>query len=73
LVDQRKLKLSLRTSQLFDVAEFTAGYSDLGYKIALVYNIEDYEYFRFWETVGLNRGLSVKIYTDISEAEAWLT
>ena len=62
---------SVFTSKTQGIEETTAFISFL-VKIALVCNPENMSDGKFFETVTQNRGLMVKVTTDMEEAVAWL-
>ena len=41
-------------------------------KVAIACNPQSYPDGQFWETVAVNRGLSVRFFKDLAQAAAWL-
>lgn len=72
LCDERELKYRLTVFDTFDLAEQAVAYVSSLVKIALVCNPENMSDGKFFETVTQNRGLMVKVTTDMEEAVAWL-
>jgi hypothetical protein len=72
LCDERLLTYNLSTFDTFELANFASQYAKFCRKIAIVCNPNSLEAGKFYETVSQNRGLTVKIFTDFSEAEEWL-
>lgn len=72
LCDERKLKYRLTVFDTFDLAEQAVAYVSSLVKIALVCSKENVSDGKFFETVTQNRGLMVKVTTDMEEAVAWL-
>lgn len=72
LCDERLLNYNLSTIDTFELANFASQYAKFCRKIAIVCNPNSLEAGKFYETVSQNRGLTVKIFTDFSEAEEWL-
>ena len=73
LNDMRQAELALSTSEIFRIRDMldTAGV-DSSWKRAIV-AARDLEDYRFFETVALNRGYGVRIFTDPIQAMSWLT
>jgi len=73
LNDLRKAEVRFSTTEIIEIPGFleTTGI-DRSWKRAVVVSqsLEDY---RFYETTALNRGYTVKIFTDLTEARDWLT
>jgi hypothetical protein len=72
LCDEIRLEYRLGTLDTFKAAEFIAGRAPKLGKAAIVCNIQGASDGKFWETVAVNRGLSVRVFTDLSEARRWL-
>jgi len=73
LFDLRDAEIAASTMETF----FTAADPEVWgwkrhYKAAVVYS-ETTKYERFLETVGVNRGIRIKIFDDIDEAISWLS
>jgi hypothetical protein len=72
LCDERSLTYNLSTFDTFELANFASQYAKFCRKIAIVCNPDCLESGKFYETVSQNRGLIVKVFTELSEAEEWL-
>lgn len=72
LIDERELEHNLSTFDTFESAKFITENTPKFAKVALVCNHKNLPDAKFWETVSFNRGLTVKVFTDIQEAEVWL-
>lgn len=73
LCDERELQYNISVSDTFQLAEYVSRYSDQIVKIAIVCNIKFFDDAKFYETVTTNRGMQIKIFTNIEEAESWLS
>jgi hypothetical protein len=72
LCDERALEYALGTFDTFEAAKFIAAMAPKVARIAIVCKPKHIEAGDFWETVAVNRGLQVRIFTDIDEAHSWL-
>ena len=72
LVDETKLKYSLSTIQSYESGSFVAETAPSTVKIALVCRQDGWKEAKFWETVAVNRGARVKIFTGLEDAEKWI-
>lgn len=72
LCDERELVYKLTTLDTYKLAEFVSSYSSHIAKIVIVCNPRCLPEGKFYETVTTNRGLKVRVTTDIEEAEKWL-
>ncbi len=72
LCDERELEYKLTTLDTYKLAEFASTYSNHIAKIVIVCNPRCLPEGKFYETVTTNRGLKVRVTTDIEEAEKWL-
>lgn len=72
LCDEINLEYNLSTIDTFESAKFISENAPKVCKVALVSNPKNLPDAKFWETVTFNRGLTVKVFTDKSEAEVWL-
>ena len=72
LCDERELEYNLSTIDAFESAKFISENAPKVAKVALVCNPKYLPDAKFWETVSLNRGLTIKVFTKIEEAEDWL-
>lgn len=72
LCDERELVYRLATFDTYEAARLIAGLAPTVGRTALVCNPACVEDARFWETVAVNRGLTVRVFQDPAAAEAWL-
>jgi hypothetical protein len=72
LCDESELEYTLGTIDNYESAKFISENSPHVVRVALVCKPEQYEDASFWETVAVNRGLVVRFFKSISEAEDWL-
>jgi hypothetical protein len=72
LCDESQLEYSLDTFDTFESAKFISELAPKISKTAIVCKASNLKDADFWETVAVNRGLSVKICRTIAEAEDWL-
>lgn len=72
LCDERNLEYRITTLDTFQLAEFASQYAKHLAKIAIVCNEKCLEEAKFYQTVTTNRGLQVKVMTNLEEAENWL-
>ncbi len=72
LCDERDLAYELSITDTYYLVEFLADHAPDGSRAALVCDPRDLPEDLFWETACINRGLYVRVFTDIEEAEAWL-
>ncbi len=70
LVDARESTGAMNTVDKYELGMTAASFSMSGIKVACVDMGERTDYF--FETVAVNRGVSVRIFTDYDEAQAWL-
>jgi hypothetical protein len=73
LVDEGQLVYRLSTFESYRSGRFISEISPQPIRIAVVASREGWEATRFWETVAVNRGVPVKVFVDLHEAEAWVT
>lgn len=73
LCDELELQYRLSTVDTYLAAEFIAANAPSVAQVALVCNPAQIADARFWETVAVNRGLSVRAFRDTDSAMAWLT
>lgn len=72
LFDMREAEIAAGTLETFDTAAQPESWGwDKSYMAAVVYS-EITENARFLETVGVNRGIMIKVFDDVDEATAWL-
>lgn len=72
LVDERELIYAISTFDLYETAKAMAENATQVVKAALVVNPAQVKDASFWETVAVNRGLDVHLFTDIDDAKKWL-
>ncbi len=72
LTDERKLDYNLSTIDTYELAKYYAGAVSSLVKIAIVCSPDNFVDGKFWETVGQNRGLTVRVFTDVEQAHRWL-
>lgn len=72
LCDERGLEYRLDTIDTYELAKYYAEHVPLVVKAAIVCNPAHIEDAEFWENVAINRGLSVRVFKNIEDAEAWL-
>ena len=72
LVDERELIYVIATFDLYETAKVMAENAPQVVKAALVINPAQFKDAKFWETVAVNRGLNVHLFTDIDDAKKWL-
>lgn len=72
LCDERNLIWKLSAFDTFQLAENTSKLAPRVAKIAIVCNPKYVEEGRFYETVATNRGLIIRVLSDIEEAKKWL-
>lgn len=72
LCDETDLEYRLGTLDTFESAAFIAEYAPHVARVAIVCGPCQFADTSFWETVAVNRGLSVRAFEDVDAAEAWL-
>ena len=72
LIDERELKYNISTVDIYYLAKYYAEIVPSLVKAALVYNPAFKDDAKFWEDAITNRGLIVRIFTDIEQARQWL-
>jgi hypothetical protein len=72
LCDERNLEYRLGTLDTFASAEFMSRQVPKLAKIAIVCNEKFIVDGHFWETVAVNRGLTVRVFKDMESARQWL-
>lgn len=70
--DERNLKYNLSQIELYSLASYYRELLDTVIKSAIVCREVEFENTRFWETVSVNRGLNVKVFTDLKKAQKWI-
>jgi hypothetical protein len=72
LCDERELEYRLGTFDTYTAAAHIAGHAPAVCKVAIVCRPADIADAKFWETVAVNRGLTVRIFKELAEAQTWL-
>ncbi len=72
LCDERNLEYAIGTFDIFEAATIIAEQAPRVARIAIVCRPQFLDDGNFWETVAVNRGLHVRMYTDINLAKSWL-
>ena len=72
LCDECDLEYRLSTFDTYAAAEFIAENAPLIAKVAIVCNPAFIKDALFWETVAVNRGLTIQVFKDIDAARRWL-
>ena len=72
LCDETKLEYRLNTLETFKSAEFISESVPSLARVALVCRPENINNASFWETVAVNRGLQVRVFTDLEKAYKWM-
>ena len=72
LCDERELKYSIDAVDLHEYGRFIAERAPRVVRAAIVCAADDLEDAAYFETVVVNRGLCVRVFTDVDAARAWL-
>jgi hypothetical protein len=72
LCDETDLEYTLGTLDTFELAAFIAEYASNVASVAIVCAQDQFADASFWETVAVNRGLSVRAFKDEEVARDWL-
>jgi hypothetical protein len=72
LIDARSLEGDVSICDQLGIAEYMAGSIDRKLTLALVARREQVPNDKFFETALVNRGMSVRVFTDVEEAREWL-
>ena len=72
LCDETELVYALGTFDTFQAARFISEHAPDVAKVAVVCSPENIIDADFWETVAVNRGLFVKVFKNMADAENWL-
>lgn len=72
LCDELQLVYSLGTFDTFESARFISEYAPNIAKVAIACKPDQIDDATFWETVASNRGLFVRVFKTLHEAEEWL-
>ena len=72
LVDETDVAYRLGTVDDYHSGCFVSRLSPRPHKIAVLCRPEGWSNAKFWETVAVNRGVSVRVFREQSIAEAWI-
>jgi hypothetical protein len=72
LCDERDLEYRLGTFDTYSAAAYIAANAPAVCKVALVCNPAGINDAKFWETVAVNRGLTVRVFKEMIDAQRWL-
>lgn len=72
LCDERELVYALGTFNTYESAEFIATHVPKIARIAIVCSPSNMSEAQFYETVVVNRGLELRVFTQIDKAQGWL-
>jgi hypothetical protein len=72
LCDELDLEYRLGTMDTYESAAYVAQYAPHVARVAIVCGPDHFSDASFWETVAVNRGLSVRAFKDLRSAEEWL-
>ena len=72
LCDERKLEYALDLLSTFESAKYMAEIVPKVARVAIVCKPGKAPHADFWETVAVNRGLQVRMMTDLAEATTWV-
>lgn len=72
LCDERNLDYRISTFDTYELGEFASKYASYIMRIAVVCHPSSLEDGKFYETVSVNRGLRIRVMTDMDEAIAWI-
>ena len=72
LCDETELVYRLSVTDTFESARYIAESVPRVVRVAIACNPQSYPDGQFWETVAVNRGLSVRFFKDLAQAAAWL-
>lgn len=72
LCDERDLTYTLAAAETYQLGKFVAEHAGSVVRVALVYRVEQTGDAEFWELVTANRGLRVRTFHRIADAEHWL-
>jgi len=72
LTDETDLEYRLNTVDNFESAKTMAEMAQGIHKLAIVVNPQQMKDASFWETVAVNRGVTVRIFNAIEDARLWI-
>ena len=72
LCNELDLEYKLGTVDTFESASYIASYAPHVAKVAIVCNAQCINDALFWETVAVNRGLMVRVFRSVADANVWL-
>lgn len=69
---ETQLEYRLGTFDTYELAKAASENAQNIGRAAIVCNAKNIEDARFWETVAVNRGLTVRVFKDVDAARSWL-
>jgi hypothetical protein len=72
LCDETGIVTRLDTLETFDIGTFLSRNTPPFFRIAILYDPATWFDFRFFESVAVNRGTQLRIFTDFETARNWL-
>jgi len=72
LLDEYDVEYALGTIDLYESAVFISEMAPKIGRVAVVCKPQNHHDADFWGTVAVNRGLTVRVFKSLNEAEAWL-
>ncbi len=72
ICDETELVYTLSTLDTFELAQLVSRLAPRVGRVAIVVNPKQIRDARFWETVAVNRGASVRVFPTTDAAEEWL-
>ncbi len=72
LCEETELEYALGTFSIYEAAKFIAEVVPKVCRVAIVCSPRDLQSGAFWETVAVNRGLNVRVTTDLDLARVWI-
>ena len=73
LVDQTRVEYEISILDTFDSGRFVSQLSPKPHKLAVVCNPDGWSDAKFWETVAVNRGYTLRVFDNMHTAKSWLT
>jgi hypothetical protein len=72
LCDETALEYTLGTFSSYEAAKFIAEAAPKICRVAIVCSPRDLQNGAFWETIAVNRGLNVRVTSDLDQAREWV-
>jgi hypothetical protein len=72
LCDETGIVTRLDTLETFEIGTFLSRTTPPSFRIAIIYDPATWFDFRFFESVAVNRGTQLRIFTDFETARNWL-